>query len=343
MLKHKGTQEIRTKRLLLRKIRASDYRDMYVYTQKAEVAKYVTWDVHKSPSDTETLCEFWAGEYKTGDRYNWAIVFDGRVIGNIDIVKIMGTHAYIGWQIDSAYWNMGIMTEAAIAVRDYMFSQIGIDSLYAAHIRENIGSGRVMRKIGMKQTTARIYYEKLGDAKAHETEIDGMPVDFYRITKYEWLKLHTHRISAGEFEKCSDIWDMKKCPYTAQFKKELEENTCLTYVLDINGGFIAEGSLVLSQNEEGYTVQNQRIYLSRLIVKKENRSIGLGQMMTEYLIESAKNLGYSEITVGVDVENKPALHIYQKFGFSVFETSRDEHGKYYKMLLDIKGEKDDNE
>lgn len=37
----KGTKEIRTKRFLLRQIRISDYEDIYKYTSKEEVARYV--------------------------------------------------------------------------------------------------------------------------------------------------------------------------------------------------------------------------------------------------------------------------------------------------------------
>lgn len=187
MLNHKGTQEIKTKRLLLRAIKESDYKDMFKFTSKEEVAKYVSWNAHKSEKDTKAICKFWAGEYKNGNRYNWAIVLNGTVIGAIDIVKIVDTTAFLGWQIDSTYWNKGIMTEAATAVRDYMFDEIGVEALYASFIKENVGSGRVMQKIGMTQITPKQYYEKLEDTKKHLLEIDGMPLGFYGITKEEQI------------------------------------------------------------------------------------------------------------------------------------------------------------
>lgn len=183
MLNHKGTQTLCTKRLTLREIRADDYMDMYVYTVKEEVAKYVSWTPHESIEDTKALCKMWESEYSNNDRYNWAIVYDGKVIGSIDVVKIIDTTAFLGWQIDSDYWNKGIMTEAAIAVRDYMFSQIGIENLEAEHLKENIGSGRVMQKIGMKEIP-------ILDSQAYKvrqiTEIDGIPIICYKLTKEEW-------------------------------------------------------------------------------------------------------------------------------------------------------------
>lgn len=185
MLIHRGTQEIKTERLLLRKIKKSDYKDMYEYTAKEVVAKYVSWNVHRSIKDTKAVCKMWADEYKSGDKYHWAIVLDGTVIGNIEIVKIVDTTAFIGWQIDNDYWNKGIMTEAAIAVRDYMFSKVGIEAIEAAYMKENIGSGRVMQKIGMTEIPIleSAYYQL-----KHETEIDGIPLIAYRLTKEDWKR-----------------------------------------------------------------------------------------------------------------------------------------------------------
>lgn len=185
MLNHKGTHQIRTSRLLLRKIRVEDYMDMYRYTSKEEVARYVTWNVHKNSDETRSVCQMWVDQYKDDNRYHWAIVFDNRVIGNIEIGKIIDTTAFAGWQLDSEYWNKGIMTEAAAAVRDYMFEEIGIERLNAGFILENIGSGRVMQKIGMKNVSSNEYYDKL-PKEEHKLEVDGLPVGFYSITKEEW-------------------------------------------------------------------------------------------------------------------------------------------------------------
>ena len=181
-----GTIEITTQRLLLRAIRESDYMDMYEYTSKEEVARYVSWSPHKRMEDTMALCQMWAEEYAKTDRYNWAIVFNGKVIGNIDVGKIVDENAFLGWQIDSIYWNKGIVTEAATAVRDFLFAKVGVVGIYASYIAENIGSGRVMQKIGMKEITHKEYSATL--KKECEEEIDGLPVSFYRLTKEEWYE-----------------------------------------------------------------------------------------------------------------------------------------------------------
>lgn len=181
-----GTKELKTQRLLLRAVSESDYKDMYEYTVKEEVAKYVSWSTHKSVEDTKALCKMWAKEYEKGARYNWAIVLNGKVIGNIDVCKIVDENAFLGWQIDSAHWNRGIVTEAAMAVRDFLFGKVGVSGIYASHITENIGSGRVMQKIGMKEITHKEYCAAL--KQECEKVIDGLSISFYGLTNEEWQR-----------------------------------------------------------------------------------------------------------------------------------------------------------
>lgn len=179
MHKNRGTQVIKTERLVLRPIRESDYNDVFEFASKEEVAKYVSWNTHKSKEDSKALCKMWASQYENGERYHWAITMGGKMIGNIEVVKIVNDCTYLSWQVDSALWNKGIMTEAASAVRDFLFNEVGFSALYATYITENIGSGRVMQKIGMKPITAEEYYINLEEEI--KAEIDGKPLSFCMI------------------------------------------------------------------------------------------------------------------------------------------------------------------
>lgn len=98
--------------------------------------------------------------------YNWAIEFQGVVIGNIAVVTQDDEcfTCHLGWQIDKPYWNKGIMTEAAKAVIDYLFDQVHYDRIASGCDTRNIGSSRVMQKIGMtlEGTFRRYCYQKDG-------------------------------------------------------------------------------------------------------------------------------------------------------------------------------------
>jgi RimJ/RimL family protein N-acetyltransferase len=70
---------------------------------------------------------------------------------NPDIVKIFGNNvADMGWILDKNYWNKGFVTEAANLIVDFVKS-LGVKMIFAQCDSENIGSWRVMEKIGMKR------------------------------------------------------------------------------------------------------------------------------------------------------------------------------------------------
>ena len=55
------------------------------------------------------------------------------------------------------------------------------------------------------------------------------------------------------------------------------------------------------------------------------------------VVKADAQFGYSEISLGVNCDNHAAYRLYLNNGFFVFETARDEYGKYYKMLKNVKG------
>ncbi|MFR5875245.1 MAG: GNAT family N-acetyltransferase [Eubacterium sp.] len=144
------------------------------------------------------------------------------------------------------------------------------------------------------------------------------------------------QIGIDEYDKLSNIWDMKKCPYTEQFKKQIINGDRLVFIYKIGDTFIGEGNLVINGDDSDYFIPNQRIYVSRMIVKKEYRNQGIGGIILDYLITQAKEMGYSEMALGVDKDNSGALHLYRKKGFDkLIAECEDEQGKYYKLLKAI--------
>lgn len=155
-LHHCGTQVIETKRLILRPYTVEDAEDMYRNWANSEaVTRYLTWPVHANAEVTRSLLEFWAASYQDASVYHWGIVPKGghAVIGDISVVHMneKTASAELGWCLGEAFWGQGIMPEAALAVRDYLFDRVGFHRVEARHDRNNPKSGRVMQKIGMMQ------------------------------------------------------------------------------------------------------------------------------------------------------------------------------------------------
>lgn len=143
------------------------------------------------------------------------------------------------------------------------------------------------------------------------------------------------QIKIDEYHKCNNIWDMKKCPYTQQFKKQIIKGDRLTFIYKKDNEFIAEGSLVINVDDSDYFIPSKRIYISRMIVKREYRNKGICQLMLDFLVNTAKQMGYTQATIGVDADNEIALHIYQKSGFVILKNCVDKDGEYYKMIKDL--------
>lgn len=146
---------------------------------------------------------------------------------------------------------------------------------------------------------------------------------------YEIIKLKSE-----DYHKCSNIWNMKKRPEMAEhFYKQLVSGDRIIYVYAVNGEYLGEGSLVLEQNDPDYSIPGKRVYFSRLVVKEGHRNQGIGSILIDYLISKAIEMGYKEISVGVDKKNTGAFRLYQRKGFDeIIFDGEDEYGPYYKLL-----------
>lgn len=140
-----------------------------------------------------------------------------------------------------------------------------------------------------------------------------------------------------DYDKCSNIWNMKKQKELAdKFYQELLSGNRITYISKDGDEFVGEISLVKEMNDLDYTIPEQRVYVSHLIVKPEYRRQGIGKKLVEFVTDKAKEFGYKEMSIGVDLDNFPALKLYTDCGFNkVVYIGEDEQGKYIKLLKAI--------
>lgn len=125
----------------------------------------------------------------------------------------------------------------------------------------------------------------------------------------------------------------KNSEMAEKFYQELISGDRITFVYTENGEFIGEGSLVFKNSDPDYTIPGKRIYLSHMIVKDEHRNRGICGIIIDYLIDYAKRLGYEVISLGVDIDNLNARHLYEKKGFvDIIYKGKDQYGEYVKLL-----------
>lgn len=144
---------LETERLRLRRVSMQDADQMFAYASDDEVARYVTWDTHSSIDDSKNFIQFILYQYAKDDIAPWAIELkeNGRMVGTVDFVwwKPDQQIAEIGYVLARECWGQGIMTEAAAALLKLGFGGMELDRIQARCFSENIGSQRVMEKIGM--------------------------------------------------------------------------------------------------------------------------------------------------------------------------------------------------
>lgn len=153
---HIGTQPIETPRLLLRRFTIDDAQAMFLnWANDPQVTRYLTWPAHKSVTVTESVICGWLAEYEKPERYSWCMEWKetGEPIGSIGAVNLNERAGWveIGYCMSRRLWGRGIMTEALVAVEDYLFARVGCNRIEALHDVQNPASGRVMQKSGMIQ------------------------------------------------------------------------------------------------------------------------------------------------------------------------------------------------
>ncbi|MBQ2956671.1 MAG: GNAT family N-acetyltransferase [Clostridia bacterium] len=147
------TETIRTERLILRRLRPEDSKQLHENCSSDEaVVKYLARGACADPEITKALAGRWIDLYETDDFFLWAVEFGGQVIGTVnlhDIDRAAGKCG-IGFSIGSNWWNRGIMTEAAGAAVKHALNELGFLMITGWCAAENRASARVMEKIGMK-------------------------------------------------------------------------------------------------------------------------------------------------------------------------------------------------
>lgn len=134
------------------------------------------------------------------------------------------------------------------------------------------------------------------------------------------------KIKKQEFIRLYDLFPEPKSLWNEYYNLRMldyDNKESDTYIIEENNKILGELTVnYVSHDLDKEALRGVRAYLEAFRIIKEMQGKGLGQQLIKYAINDLISQGYKEFTVGCEEDNKNALHIYNKLGF----TTKIQHG-----------------
>ena len=142
-----------TQRLVLRRMKKTDYHDMFAYAKDPAVTEHLTWEPHPDANYTLRYLAYIIPKYRSGEFHDWAVIWKETktMIGTCGFTSFNYSHnsGEIGYVLNRDYWGYGIAAEAVRAVLRVGFMDLNLHRMEAKYMIGNDRSRRVMEKCGM--------------------------------------------------------------------------------------------------------------------------------------------------------------------------------------------------
>lgn len=180
---------VQTKRLLIRDHLEEDLETMHTLLSNSEAMYYLddikTSTLEETKENLQTAIEELS--YLNRTKYFFRIEdkqqhYIGEIGFTVKLDTPAGKVVEMGYFILPEFWAQGITTEAAEAVLRYGFEQAGVVKFGVGCIRDNVGSERVMQKLGLIKEADFVMRTWHDNRLKDRVE--------YRLTKMEWEQLY---------------------------------------------------------------------------------------------------------------------------------------------------------
>ena len=155
------TPILETDRLILRPLSLNDAEHIFnTWTSDPEVTKYMIYDTHETINDTLSWLNEEVKKINDDDLYTWGMVLkeNNELFGNISLHYDHTKDVFVlGYNIAKSYWGNGFTTEAGKKVLEFGQNTLGIKKFFCRHANENIGSMKVMTKLGFVYSNDSTY------------------------------------------------------------------------------------------------------------------------------------------------------------------------------------------
>lgn len=150
--------ELETARLILREITLND---SAWYMEQFNRPEIIAGSGHAGPKDLQAAREemdrYIMGLFRKGLGFRWGLTLKARkgLIGSCGFYswrKQEPSQAYIGYDLDPAYWNQGLMKEALSEIIRFGFEKMALDHIRCTIMPRNARSIALIERLGFKRT-----------------------------------------------------------------------------------------------------------------------------------------------------------------------------------------------
>ena len=146
---------LETGRLRLRELVPDDAEALFAVFSDPKVMTGHGQPVYKDIAEAHKLINWYAQAFSEKQALRWAVTFqdDNTVLGTCGYHDITVYHhrAEIGYELHSAYWRQGIMSEAVRAAVRFGLTQMGLHRIEAIVDPDNPASANLLRKVGFME------------------------------------------------------------------------------------------------------------------------------------------------------------------------------------------------
>jgi RimJ/RimL family protein N-acetyltransferase len=157
-LPYEFTAPVHTTRLVLRAMSDADIDDMHAYQSRPDVCRYLPFEPRSRDEVAEQVARYSAALVLNGDGDFWRLAVEraghpGHVIGDVffAIKDAANATCEIGWTLHPDHTGSGYMTEAAEAVLNIAFTDLGLHRATAELDPRNLASAALCRRLGMRE------------------------------------------------------------------------------------------------------------------------------------------------------------------------------------------------
>jgi len=167
---------LETQRLILRRLASYDAPGLHEMLSDVETMRYWSTVPHVEMAETEAWIADSVAATGRGDAYDFAVLRDGKLVGRVAFW--MGNE--IGFLFHRDVWGQGIAQEAVRALLRFGFDVLKFDSVRADVDPNNVGSLKLLERVGFQRTGTAERTFKIGDNWVDSVYLELRPGDFAR-------------------------------------------------------------------------------------------------------------------------------------------------------------------